>query len=197
MALNRVGGLGLKLGLLALIAAGVGTAMHATAGVADAPSAQARPPLSAALMSACGPGAMVNIAQAALGEPRPAGPETPAAAVIEFADVVGIALPAGALEQIVLLSDHEALVEGPLSAGHVVRHGKHWQADYLAACVPAALPLAPLPPVPAPPVPSLPTIPTPEIPTTPLPAPAVPTLSPGESPSSTSTSPLTTTGPGQ
>lgn len=198
MALTRVGGLGLKLGLFALGAAGVGTAVHATADVVDAPTAQARLPLSAGLMPVCGPGALVNVAQAALGDPRPTGPATPAAAVLEFADVVGIVLPAGALEQVVPLSDHEALVQGPVSAGHVVRHGNHWQADYLAACVPAALPPVPLPQVPALPVPSLPAIPTPGIPSVPLPAPDVPTLSPGESPSPTSASPpLPTTGLGQ
>jgi hypothetical protein len=148
MARSRTSGPGLPLtlgaaGIVAAAALVTWPAVHATG--QPAAKTAATPALSAELMPVCGPGAMINVAQAALGQPRPAGPGTPVEAVTEFAATVGLVLPAGALQQTVPVSDSEAVVQWTAATGHVVRHGNHWQADYLATCVPAAL----APPLPA------------------------------------------------
>lgn len=164
MALRSSNGQGFT---LMLVAAGTGATVvlagaagHATPGQTSS-GTPPRQALSADLMPACGPGAMVNVAQAALGQPRPTGPETPQAAVAEFAGVVGLSLPAGALERTVALSANEALVTGRQATGHVVRHGNHWQSDYLATCV------LPVPDVPDLPLPERPNLPVPELPSDP------------------------------
>jgi hypothetical protein len=154
MARSRISGPGLPLtlgaaGLVAGAALLAGPAVHAAGQPAARPAAvPARPALSVELMPVCGPGAMINVAQAALGQPRPTGPASPVEAVAEFAATVDLVLPAGApLQRTVSLSESEAVVQGAAAIGHAVRHGNHWQADYLATCVPTAptpaLPAAP------------------------------------------------------
>jgi hypothetical protein len=159
MALRRISGLGLALATAAAIAAAAVAvlgvpAAPATAGPANMAPATERPALSAELMPVCGPGGMLNVAQAALGQPRPTGPAGPFEAVAEFAATVGLVLPAGALQRTVPLSDREAVVHGAAAIGHAVRHGNHWQADYLATCEAVPAPRLPAPgdlplPVPA------------------------------------------------
>jgi hypothetical protein len=161
MALRRISDLGLALALVAFSAATAvtvlsGRAVPATAGpVSTATPTTGRPAMSAELLPACGPGAMVNIAQAALGRPRQVGAASPAAAITEYARVVGVALPAGAVQRTLSLSDSDALVQGAGVVGHAVRHGDHWQGDYLAVCF-STKPLPAPPAVPSDQGPSLP-----------------------------------------
>lgn len=133
--------------LLAAAAAPTFLAFSAVHADADTPQVEPSPTwqhLSAAVMPRCPPGGMLNVAQAALGSPQSSGPTTAAGAVAKFA--VALRMPVvDALQRTLPLSDNEALVFGASATGHAVRHGVHWQADYLAVCVPSQSSIAPLP----------------------------------------------------
>lgn len=85
----------------------------------------------------CPSGSVINVAQASLGTPKTSSPRTPPEAIAVFARVTELRLPAGVyLRTAMDPSDGSGAVLSTTVAGHVIRHGNHWRADYLGVCQP-------------------------------------------------------------